>query len=181
MATPGLRAAHQLTDAVELVGRVELENGGIVVLEKLTFVEVLTEAVVRQDLGAGLGTELRCATEVVEMRVGDHRRVHVAQRETRSRQAVEQGVPRGQAGQARVDDRNAPLVFEEVAVHVPEPGQLDRELCTEHARRDLGDLVGGRLLFLLGDLLLARHGGHPRPSASTRRPCQRARRDRFRS
>ena len=45
-------------------------------------------------------------------------------------------------GQAGVDDGDAALVLEGVAVDVAEAGHVDRQLHAQHARRDLGDLVG---------------------------------------
>ena len=52
-------------------------------------------------------------------------------------------------GQARVDDGEASVVDEAVHVHVAEAGHPDRQLHPQHTGRDLGDLLGGRFLFLL--------------------------------
>ena len=46
-----------------------------------------------------------------------------------------------------IDDRDALGVDEAVHVHVTKTRQPDRELHPEHARRDLGDLLGGRILL----------------------------------
>ena len=59
-------------------------------------------------------------------------------------------LPRLRTGQAGVDDGEAAVVEEAVHVHVPEARHPDRQLHPDHARRDLGDLVGRGLLLLLG-------------------------------
>ena len=58
--------------------------------------------------------------EVVGVRVGDDDGVDVLGLVARSLQPVDEGAPRLRAGHARVDDGDAALVLEEVAVHVAE-------------------------------------------------------------
>ena len=89
----------------------------------------------------------RC-TEVVDVRVRDHDRVHVLQLEAGELEPLHQQLPRLRSGHARIDDGEALLVFEGVAIHVAEPWHPQRQLHAEDARGDLVDL-GGRGLGLL--------------------------------
>ena len=116
------------------------------------------------------------AAEVVGVAVGDHHGVDPRQRHVGPRQPVEQAVPRLRSGQPGVDDGEAALVLERVAVDVTESGEHDRQLHPQDAGCDLGDLLGGGLL-----LLLREHIGRVRctridvPARATTRPrdCQR--------
>jgi hypothetical protein len=83
------------------------------------------------------------------MGVGDHDAVDPLQRDAGAVKAVEQVLPRLRAGEAGIDDGEAALVFERVAVDVPQAGEPDGELHPQDAGSDLGDLRGGVLLLLL--------------------------------
>ena len=121
------------------------ELGGLLVLRR---VEPGPEAAVRHDAGAVLLAEPPGAAEVVGVRVGDDDRVDVRRLVVRLLQPLHQGPPGLRAREPRVDDGDAALVLQEVAVHVAEAGQEDRQLRPEDVRGHLGDLGGGRLLFL---------------------------------
>ena len=106
----------------------------------LAWIEPRAEAAMRDHLGAvGVAHPTRAA-EVVGVRVGDDHRVHVLGLVARPLEPVDEGSPRLWPGHPRVDDRHAPLVLEEVAVHVAEAREHDRELRPQDAGRDLGDL-----------------------------------------
>ena len=127
-----------------------------------------------EDVGTGLGAQPGGTAEVVGMAVRDDDRVDPRHRDRRPAQPVEQPVPGVLAGQARVDDGEAPIVLERVAVDVAESRELDRQLHPHDARRDLGDLLAGRLL-----LLLRHHAttlrSHPRqPAGRPTRPRHRS-------
>ena len=64
-------------------------------------------------------------------------------------------------GQAGVDDGDAALVLEHVAVDVAEAGHVDRQLAAQHARGDLGDLGGRPLLLLAAGAIGHRLDGVP--------------------
>jgi hypothetical protein len=104
-------------------------------------------------LRTGLVAQAARTAVVVRMAVrGDHR-VNAAQRHPGPFEARHQRVPRRVTGHPRVDEGDAPLVLEQVAVDVAESRHLDRELQAQHPGGDLGD----RLLRWL--LLLARRSG----------------------
>ena len=63
-------------------------------------------------------------------------------------EAADQCVPRRRAGQARIDEGEAALVLQRIAVDVAEPGHGDRQLHAKDAGRDLGDLFAGWFLLL---------------------------------
>ncbi len=106
------------------------------------------EAAVADDLGPGLGAEPARPAEVVRVAVGDDNGVHPPQWQVGLGQAVIESGPRLGPRQAGVDQRDAPLVLEGVAVHVPEPGHRDGELEPQDTRADLGHRGRRRLLLL---------------------------------
>ncbi len=111
------------------------------------------ERLVRDQLGPDLGPHPSGAAEVVGMRVGDDHGVHPLQPGARPVEPIDEVPPRLLARKARVDDRDAPLVLEGVAVDVAEARHVDRQLHAQHARRDLGDLGGGVFLLLAAGLV----------------------------
>ena len=88
------------------------------------------------------------AAEVVGVGVGDDDRVDVLGLVAGPLQPVDERPPRLRARHAGIDDGDAALVLEEVAVHVAEARQHDRQLRAQDAGRHLGDLGGGRLRLL---------------------------------
>lgn len=93
MATPRFGTTHHLSDAFQIGVGVGLQQFGIVLFDELAFFEMLAETVVGQDVGAGLVAQLRSAAEVVEVGVGDHGGVDIAQFESGALEAVEERVP----------------------------------------------------------------------------------------
>jgi hypothetical protein len=81
--------------------------------------------------------------------MGDHDGVDVVDFETRPGETIDEMSPRVITRETRVDDCDASLVFEHVAVHVPEAGHADRELSAHDAGCHLGDIGGCVLLLLL--------------------------------
>ena len=103
----------------------------------------------RHDVGARLPPHPARTAEVVGMRVRDDDGVDPPQRDACARQPARQHLERVRPGEPGIDDRDAPLVLEDVAVDVPESRHVDGQLASEDPRRDLGDLVARPLLFLL--------------------------------
>ena len=139
-----------------IVGRVDVEGGGILVSGEIGPVEHRAERLVRDDVGAGFVAQSHGTAEVVGVRVGDDDRVDVVDGEPGAPEAVDEVVPRFRAGEAGIDDGDAPFVLQHVAVHVAEPRHVDRQLRPQHSGGDLGDL--GRRLFLLLSRLARRVG-----------------------
>ncbi len=139
-----------------IVGRVEVERIRILVTGEVGPVEHRAERLVRDDVGAGFVAESHGAAEVVGVRVGDDDRVDVVDGEAGAPETVDEMVPRLGAGEAGIDDGDAPLVLQHVAVHVAEPRHVDGQLGPHDSGGDLADL-GRRLLLLL--LRLARRVG----------------------
>ena len=106
------------------------------------------EALVGDDLGAGLVADPSGPAEVVGVAVGDDHRVHAWQRDAGAAETLDELLERAPAGQTGVDDGHAALVLEDVAVDVTQSRHVDRQLRPQHARRHLGDLGGGGLLLL---------------------------------
>ena len=86
----------------------------------------LAELSMGDDLGAGLVTQSRRPTEVIGMGVGHDHRVDSGERKPRAAEPGDERLPRFRPGQAGIDDGQPALVFQEVAVDVPEAGELDR-------------------------------------------------------
>ena len=107
------------------------------------------ERFVGQDVGAGDLSQLGAATEVVGVGVGDDDRVHSLDRNLGLLQPGHERVPRLGAGESGVDEGDTVTVDEGIAVDVTEAGQRDRQLHPQDAIRDLRDLLGRGLLFLL--------------------------------
>ena len=139
-----------------IVGRVDVEGGGILVSGEIGPVEHRAKRLVRDDVGAGFVAQSHGTAEVVGVRVGDDDRVDVVDGEPGAPEAVDEVVPRFRAGEAGIDDGDAPFVLQHVAVHVAEPRHVDGQLCPQHSGGDLGDL--GRRLFLLLSRLARRVG-----------------------
>ena len=141
-------------------GRLPRRELGGVDVGRLGRIEPGAEPAVGDDVGAALTAEEAGPTEVIGVAVGDDDGVHPLQRDAGGVEPVPEALPAGRSRHARVDEGEAAFVLEGVAVHVAEPGEADeRQHEAQHARRDLGDLVGGGLL-----LLTARAGGglgHP--------------------
>ena len=117
-----------------IVGRVDVEGGGILVSREIGPVEHRAERLVRDDVGAGFVAESHGAAEVVGVRVGDDDRVDVVDGEPGAPEAVDEVVPRFRAREAGIDDGDAPFVLQHVAVHVAEPRHVDRQLCPQRLR-----------------------------------------------
>ena len=121
-----VRAPRRLTDEAlaelgEVVFVVDVELG-VGVFAELVHVEGRTKRVVGQDVAPRFVAQLIGAAEVVEMRMRDHRGVDVAHFVSRGVEAGDERIPRLGAGQPRVDDRDAALVFEQIAIDVAETG-----------------------------------------------------------
>ena len=102
----------------------------------------------RDDVGAGLVAHPAGATEVIGVAVCDDHRVHPADRDAGGGEAGAQLLERRPAGQTGVDERDAALVGDDVAVDVAEAGHVDRQLAAQHTGRHLGDLRDSVLLLL---------------------------------
>ena len=161
----------------------------------VTQVEEGAEALVGHDLGAGLLGEHRGRTEVVRVRVGYQHGVHPGQGYLGQRQTTEQELPVGGPGHPGVDESEAPLVLEGVAVDVSEPCELDGKLQPQDSRRHLGDLLGCLFLLLaldherepnlthrssdrVGESGAATGRARPEPITGPGSPSQRSRTDR---
>ena len=150
-------------------GRLSRRELGGVDVGRLGRIEPGAEPAVGDDVGAALTAEETGAAEVVGVAVRHDDGVHPLQRDAGGVEPAPETLPVGRSHHARVDEGEAAFVLERVAVHVAEPGEADeRQHQAQHARRDLGDLVGGGFLFLT-----ARAGGglgHPphgtRPTAT---------------
>ena len=104
---------------------------------------------VSDDFAVLLNFEAAGTTEVVGVRVGDEHRVDRFDRVSGTLQSGGELLVGVGARQARVDQRDAACILEHIAVHVPEPGQHDRQLDAHDPGRDLGRFViGGELLLL---------------------------------
>ena len=132
------------------------------------------EALVGDDLGAGLGPHPAGPAEVVGMAVGHDHGVHPPQRDAGAGESLGQLGERTPPGQSGVDDGDAARVLEDVAVDVAEAGHVDRQLGTQDARGDLGDLGRGALLLLATGAIAhramvrgRRHQGRPRTTGVT--------------
>ena len=106
------------------------------------------EIAVGDDVGAGLVAHPAGAAEVIGMAVGDDHGVHPLERDAGAGEPPGELLERRAAWQARIDDGDASLVGDDVAVDVAEAGHVDRQLAAQHAGSDLGDLGGGVLLLL---------------------------------
>ena len=93
-------------------------------------------------------TQLRATAEVVGVRVSDDCGVHPLDRNLSFGKPIGERGPRLWTGQSGIYEGDAITVDQGVAIHVAEAWQRDRELQPKNARSDLGDLFGGRLLFL---------------------------------
>jgi hypothetical protein len=110
--------------------RVRRAVAGLVVVERFLFlrVEPRAEAAVGDDLGAVGVAHAAGAPEVVGVRVRDDDGVDVLGLVAGPLEPVDEGPPRLRPGHAGIDDGDAALVLEEVAVHMSEAGQHDRQL-----------------------------------------------------
>ncbi len=123
------------------------------------------EALVGDDLGAGLLAHPAGPAEVVRVAVRDDDGVHPLERDAGAGEALDELGEGATTGQARVDDRHAPLVLQDVAVDVTEAGHVDRQLGPQDAGCHLGDLRRGALLLLATGAI-----GHPGIVGGARHP-----------
>ena len=163
---------------VKVIGKVTAvwDKGKAAVIE--------TEGLVRDELGSRFLTDPARAAEVVGMRVRDDDGVHVTQPEARALQPVLERLPGLGTREPGIDHGQTAVVEQPVHVHVPETGHPDGELHTDDPGRDLGDVRGGGVLFLLvrpgrrwtvarptlhvghRAIVPAAHGAPPRPRRS---------------
>ncbi len=132
---------------LHLVGRVVVTGAVVLVDPHPGHGEVSVHHELR--LG-GLG-EARRGSEVVDVGVGDHHRVHVAHPEIGLTEPVAKCLPVTGTGHPRIDDGRATIVEQCVGVDVAEPGHADRQLHPDDVVADLGHFRPGRLLLLLAE------------------------------
>ena len=156
-ATPWLLAPHRTHEPLQSPFRFALGRAIGQLLRVGTVVVHLphqSERLVADDVGAARLAQPRRAAEVVRVRMRHDHRVDPGHGDAGLAQAFDERVPWLFARQARVDEGEAVLVLQRVAVHVAEARQLDRQLHPYDAGRDLADLVGR------GSGFLANGSGH---------------------
>ena len=83
------------------------------------------------DLGAGLGAQPTRTTEVIGVTMGDDHGMHPFERKSPRFNRSVSAAYRVLARQAGVDHGHAALVFQEIAIHVPETGHVHRQLAAQ--------------------------------------------------
>lgn len=100
------------------------------------------------DLRTRLLVKTHGTAEMIGMGMRNEDGMDMPRLETGLSQAMQDGIPRGDPGEARVDQGSAVVVDQGVHVHMAQSGNADRQLHTKNILRDFRDLFLGVFLFL---------------------------------